>query len=354
MASERGGPPLPGSGPVDRSKRCPASLRGRLVRGVCGLGIAAALGLPATGWAQPEGAPVEATEADKEKARTLMDKGVEREEAKDFAAALKAFEAAHALVRLPMTGLAVARAQAGLGLLMEAMEAATQAKLTPVRPNETPAYAKARADADALAQSLAARIPSIQVKVEGPSAGAEISIDGNVVPADAAAQPRKVNPGKHVVAATAQGYEPASVEVDAIEGQVVPAVLTMTPVAGSPGVAPVQSGGLSPLVFVGFGVGAAGLIAGAVTGALSLSKTSSIKDNCAGTICPATTAEDISSATTLANVSNISFALGAAGVAVGVVGIFLSGSSGDKRPASGSIRVMPAIGPGSVGIIGVF
>jgi hypothetical protein len=283
-----------------------------------------------------------------------MDQGVEHEEAKDYAAALKAFEAAHALVGLPMTGLAVARAQAGLGLLVEAMDSATKAKLLPVRPNETPAYAKARADADALAQKLAARIPSIQVKVEGPSAGAEISIDGDVVPADAAAQPRKVNPGKHVVSATAQGYEPASVEVDVVEGQVVPAVLTMTPVAAAPSVAPTKPGGLSPLVFVGFGVGAAGLIAGSVTGALSLSKTSSIEGRCTDGICPSSTAADISSANTLANVSNISFALGAAGVAVGVVGIFLSGSSGEKTPASGGIRIMPAIGPGSVGVIGVF
>lgn len=73
-------------------------------------------------------------------------------------------------------GLAVARAQAGLGLLVEALESAAQANQIPVRPNETPAYAKARADAGVLAQKLAARIPSIQVKVEGPSACAEICV----------------------------------------------------------------------------------------------------------------------------------------------------------------------------------
>jgi hypothetical protein len=328
------------------------------MRGISLLGIAAALALPARASAQPAPAPVEASDADKEKARRLMDEGVEREEAKDYVAALKAFQAAHAIVGLPMTGFAVARAQAGLGLLLEAMESATQAKASPVRPNETPAYAKARADADALAQQIAARIPSIQVKVEGPSAGAEVSIDGAVIPPAALSEPRKVNPGKHVVSATAEGFEPVSLEVNAPEGLVTPATLTMTPLAGpSGGGVPGKpaGGGLSPLVFVGFGVGAAGLIAGGVTGALSLSKTSSIKDQCAENVCPPSTAEDIRSATTLANVSNISFAVGAAGVAVGVVGIFLSGGSGAKKPAaSGGIRVMPAIGPGSVAIIGVF
>jgi len=353
MVSELGGPP---SGSVDRSKGPVAGLRSRVLRGFFALGVAASLGLPGAAWAQPEAASVEATEADKEKARRLMDQGVEREEAKDYASALKAFEAAHALVKLPMTGYAVARAQAGLGLLMEALESATQAKLTPVRPNETPAFGKARSDAEALAQKLAARVPSIQVKVEGPSAGAEVSIDDRAIPPEAVGEPRKVNPGKHVVSAKAQGYEPASLEVDVVEGQVVPATLTLVPVTGSsPGEPGKTSGGLSPLVFVGFGVGAAGIIAGAVTGALSLSKTSSLKDQCANGICPPNKAEDISSATTLANVSNISFAVGALGAAAGVVGIFvLSGSSGDKKPVSGGVRVMPAIGPGSVGVIGVF
>ncbi len=357
MASERGG-----LRPVDRSERRAPDPRRWLLGSASALGVAAALALPATGWTQPAPPAVEASDADKEKARSLMDVGVEREEAKDYAAALKAFEAAHALVKLPMTGLAVARAQAALGRLVEALESATQAKLIPVRPGETPAYGKARAEADALAQKLAARVPSILVKVEGPSGGAEVAIDGAVVPAPSASQPRKVNPGKHVVAATAPGFKPASVEVDVPEGQVTPATLTMTPELGPDRG---KSGGLSPLVLVGFGVGAAGLIAGAVTGGLSLSKTSTIRKQCdANGICPRTTADAISSANTLANVSNVSFALGAAGVAVGVVGIFLSspsssspasGSSGAKSSAaSGGVRVMPVIGPGSVAVIGVF
>lgn len=356
MVSERGGPR-----PVDRSERRAPDPRRWLLRSASALGVAAALALPATGWTQPAPPAVEASDADKEKARSLMDVGVEREEAKDYVAALKAFQAAHALVKLPMTGLAVARAQAGLGLLVEALESATQAKLIPVRPSETPAYAKARAEADALAQKLAARVPSILVKVEGPSGGAEVAIDGAVVPAPSASQPRKVNPGKHVVAATAPGFQPASVEVDVPEGQVTPATLTMTPELGPDSG---KSGSLSPLVVVGFGVGAAGLIAGAVTGGLSLSKTSAIKSQCKNGICPMITADAISSANTLANVSNVSFAVGAAGVAVGVVGIFLSsssssspasGSSGTKSSAaSGGVRVMPVIGPGSVAVIGVF
>lgn len=345
-------------------------VRARRAVAIAGVLVAVVAGVPGAASAQPPAASAAADEpsaADKETARSLMDQGVEREEAKDYAAALKAFQGAHALVKFPMTGLAVARAQAGLGMLLEALEMATLVKHMAPRPNETPSYAKARADADALAQRLSARIPSVQVSVEGPKEKSEVSIDGTVLPAAAATLPRKVNPGKHVIVATASGYEPASLEVMVPEGKVLPVNVTLQPLATSgPGgdVMPpgggdgdkASGGGLSPLVYAGFGVGAAGIIAGTVTGIISLSKTSSIKDQCDGATgaCPAATAEDISSANTIANVSNISFALGAAGVAVGVVGIFLSGGAKKAPPPTTGLRVTPVVGPGSVGVVGVF
>src|SRR4051812_35729561 len=64
--------------------------------------------------------------ADKESARALMDTGDEKSDAKDYAAALKAYQAADALVHFPMTGLAVARVQERLGQLLEARDAAIQ------------------------------------------------------------------------------------------------------------------------------------------------------------------------------------------------------------------------------------
>jgi hypothetical protein len=355
------------------SKRAMTIRRAAVIIGL----VSSTFAIPTAAFAQqpaPQPAAEEPSAADKETARSLMDQGVEREEAKDYAAALKSFQGAHSLVNLPMTGLAVARAQTGLGLLLEALEMATQVKHMPVRPNETPAFAKARADADALLQRLSSRIPSIQVVVEGTTEKIEISIDGNVLPPAAATLPRKVNPGKHVVVATAPGFEPSSQEVMVPEGKVFPVAITLQPIttARSPnngnggagngdgaggGDKPPSSGGLSPLVFVGFGVGAAGLIAGTITGAISLSQTSSIKDRCNATgACPGDAAEDIKGANTLANVSNISFALGAAGVAVGVVGIFLSRSSGDPKPAAAttSLRITPVVGPLSVGVVGVF
>jgi hypothetical protein len=326
--------------------------------------------VPALALAQPGAAEKQPTAADKETARSLMDQGVDREEAKDFAAALKAYEGAHALVRLPMTGAAVARVQAALGLYVEALDTAAEVTRMPQRAGEGPAYAKARAEVQALTERLLAKTPSVQVTVAGPKEGAEVSIDGTPLPAAAASLPHKVNPGKHTIAASASGYEAVSREVVVPEGAAVtPVTLELKPAGGAGGVSNKNGsgagsgpaaggggGGVSPLVYIGFGVGAAGIIAGAVTGAISLGQTSTLKDECGkGGACPRDLAGDIDSANTMANVSNISFAVGAAGAVVGVVGLFLSGGGEKAAPkAEGHIRIAPAVWPGGAGVTGVF
>ena len=80
----------------------------------------------------------------------------------------------------------------------------------------------------------------------------------------------------------------------------------------------------SPLVWVGVALAGAGLVVGVSTGAASLVKVSNIKEKCVGNRCPASTESDRSKANTLANVSNVSFGIAAAGAVVGGIGIALS------------------------------
>ena len=82
---------------------------------------------------------------------------------------------------------------------------------------------------------------------------------------------------------------------------------------------------VSPLVYVGFGVGAAGLAVGSVTGILSLSKASRAKDHCEDNACREAARDDIDGSKTLANVSNVAFAVGVVGIGVGVYGLLSSG-----------------------------
>jgi hypothetical protein len=297
--------------------------------------------------------------ADKETARSLMDQGDDKMEAKRHAEALKAYQAADAIMHLPMTGVAVARAQAAVGMLIEALDKAREVAATVAGPGESPFYARARTEAAALVIRITARIPSIRIDVAAPPAGLVVSIDGTTLPPAAATEPRKVNPGKHEVVVSAPGFEPSRATVNAREGETLPVPLTLLPRPGGPlAVPPVPNGptaptgGTSPLVYLGFGLGGAGLVVGAITGGLSLAKTGTIKGTCsAAGVCPLAQQDAIAGAKTLANVSNVTLGVGVAGVVLGVVGVVLSKP---KAQAPASAWVEPLLGPGVIGVRGTF
>lgn len=304
--------------------------------------------------------------ADKETARAQMDRGDEQMEARSYAGALKAYQAADAIMHLPMTGVAVARAQAALGLLVEARDKAMQVARSPVQPGENPAYARARNEATEIANGLASRIPSIQVTIDNPPSGIVVAVDGAALPAAAALELRKVNPGKHVVTVTGPGIEPSRVDIEVREGARLPVPITLkrldtasppvkpppAPRTPPPPVAPpASSRGVSPLVYVGFAVGGAGLIAGGITGGVSIAKTSSLADRCSKDVCQPGTAADISTANTLANISNITIGVGLAGVVAGVIGVVISKP---KAAPPAAAHIEPWIGAGSIGARGAF
>jgi hypothetical protein len=115
------------------------------------------------------------------------------------------------------------------------------------------------------------------------------------------------------------------------------------------------SGKRSPLVFLGFGVGAAGIAVGAITGILALSKASSAKGFCVDSKCQPAAQDSIDASNTFANVSNVGFGVGIVGVGVGVIGLLMPrGKTEPKPPATATLRVRPMLGLDSVGLRGVF
>jgi hypothetical protein len=114
-----------------------------------------------------------------------------------------------------------------------------------------------------------------------------------------------------------------------------------------------SSGGLSPLVWVGFGVGAAGLLVGGITGGIAAGKASDLKDRCPDNACPREeTEDDYDSTYTMAHVSTVGFVVGGAGAALGLVALFAL--SGDDEADTATITVQPSVGLGSLGITGRF
>jgi hypothetical protein len=205
---------------------------------------------PAVMLLAPSAALAQPSSADKETARNLMKEGDTKFAAKDFAGALKAYQAAHAIMQVPSTGLPLARTQLERGLLVEARDTLLQVSRHPKEANEPAAYAKAREEAAQLAQKIAPRIPSLVIVVEGASAdAAAVAVDGSAVPSAALGAPRKVNPGSHTVTASAPGYRDASATVDVKEGENEKVTLKLvstggaTPPPPSGPVAPVKGGG---------------------------------------------------------------------------------------------------------------
>ena len=340
----------------------PRTKRRRRPRCRPALGILLALSIASVAHAQQPSA------ADKETARSLMTQGEAQRGKNELKASLQSFQGADAIMKVPSTGLEVARAHVALGNLLEAREAALGVTRLPTLPNEPPPFIEARAKAQALSDDLEQRIPSVQITLKNVPEGsaATVTVDGAVVPAAALSFPRKLNPGHHVVAANA-GTSEGHVDVEVREREVKPVLVELAAPAPVAVVAPPPTIEPPPkkghmLTYVAFGVGAAGLVVGSVTGLMSLSKTNGLKDQCPNNKCPGATYDsqafqnDKSSAQSTGTISTIGFIVGGAGVAVGVVSLFLGGKASASTTGKGThdYTVSPWIGAGSAGFRGIF
>ena len=276
----------------------------------------------------------EPSPADKETARALMTEGRQKRDTSDLQAALKAFRAADSIMHVPTTAIEVAKTEALAGLLLEARDHALTLARSKAQPGEPGPFADARTAAQQLANELDVRIPSVRFTLTGAKEDAEIRIDDVAIPAAANALPRKLNPGSHLVIVKSGGAERRAtfkvaeketkeLTLDFVQPQVAevpvdkpPPVDNPPPVVVPPPVTPDApssgNGTKMALIVGGFSVGAVGIIAGSVTGILSLNKTSDLQAQCPGGRCPANLQSDLDGARTLATVSTVAFIFGGA------------------------------------------
>lgn len=297
----------------------------------------------------------------------------------DLKGALESFQGADAIMHAPTSGLEVARAQVDLGLLLEARDALLRVLRIEVPPGNKP-FAEAHAKADALNNELEPRIPSLLVHVKGLPADATptIELDGVAVPTAAQHLPRRLNPGHHVVTASA-GTAHARGEAQLEEGKAAEITLTMVITGGPPPkaaatpvlpnaiagaahapsaeaatVAPAKTGGLRPITWVAFGVAGAGVVVGSVTGLMSIADKSAAQSGCtSNNQCPPATHADIESARSLAAISTIAFIVAGASGAAGVVSLFIARPA-PQTAGTNSASLTPWIGFGSAGLAGSF
>jgi hypothetical protein len=349
------------------------------------LGWMLAVAMAGFTWVSPSVAsakdPETVSTSDRAAARAAMDEGHLLFDAKKYPEALKRYLEADAIMGVPTTGNAVGKTYEALGKLVEARDA----YLAVGRYEHTPgkklpdAFAEAMKHAAQREADIAPRIPTLVIAIEGLAADVppQIELNGEVI--NPASLTRRVNPGRNVVTATAAGYTASTAEATLGEGESKTLTLRLDKDAGVmpvPVPVPTPTPHVTPLPIPGpdtpgpdtrgpgtrdegtmvpaaiaFTVGGLGLVAGAITGGLAFAKAGDLDDEGGCTpdkICSNTALLD--EANLLANVSNVSFAVGGVGVALGVVFIFVF--AGDDDPAEEAIT--PILSPEMVGVRGRF
>lgn len=290
----------------------------------------------------------EPTPQEKETARKLVKAGRAKKQAGDAKGALEDFKAAHALMGVPTTGIELGKAQIEAKQWVEARDTLLAVSRTSPAPGESPLFAKARAEAKALAKALEPKIPQLTLDLEHAPPGARVAVNGVDVPAAALAAPLAQNPGRVTVRATLDGRE-VTAEVELAEGQTHKLSLDLAKLTApekKPQPRPTAAAGTSPWVYVGFGVAGAGVLVGSVSGGVALSKASAAKDDCVDDRCPPSAHDDIDSGRTWGTVSTVSFIVAALGAGVG--GYALWSSKPEKA------KVEAWVAPGSAGVRGKF
>jgi hypothetical protein len=310
--------------------------------------------------------------SDRETARSLMQEGDQKKAARDFRGALARYQAADSLVHVTTTGLEVARVQVELGLLVEAREKLVEVARIPPKPGDPPVISEARAAALVLGDSLDSRIPGLRVSLRGASDPGKVTVEIDHVPIPPAAliAYRKLDPGPHVVEAHSgpisrketlelREGENKEVELDlASEPTTSPSGAKVPPEAqaGSPSRSPYKA-----LMYTGFGVVAAGVAVGTVTGILAFSRASAAKSippsqgGCVDDLCGPATDSDINASRAFGAVSTVSFIVAGVGCALGATSFFLAKSHGPSDGGVGaSARVTPWLAPGLGGLSGSF
>lgn len=313
----------------------------------------------------------EPSAADRATARTLAQEGYVALRDKDYATAADRFSRALALVQAPTLLRDLARAQVGLGKLVEAHENYSLIIRQGVAANAPAPWVQALADAKAEIATIPPRLPWITITVTGPSEPT-VTIDGVPIATASLGVKRPADPGRHEIRASAPGYYTAKKTVTLEEGESVNIAFELedappeappepqAPVA-PPSQTPTEPAWRKPSIITAFAVGGAGLALGSVTGILAIRKHNQLSTDCPGGVCGRDQEAALESYHTVGKLSTIGFIVGGVGAATGVVLLLVKPQAEtdaqtgriSRRPRS-TVRVTPFIGVASAGVEGAF
>lgn len=221
------------------------------------------------------------------------------------------------------------------------------------------------------AAALRPRVPRLTVQLAaGVPAGARALLDDRELAKERLGAPMLLDPGSYTLSLAVPGSAERRMTLTLVEGGEQTVTLTpepsLTPApASTPGPVAAASTGAPPPPATGtaggevaapvehvmsttrkvgiaaLGAGGAGLVAGAVLGALSAGQRSNIVSNCqntgSGYLCPETQRSALDAGFALAHGSTLAFAIGGAAAATGALLVVLGG----RAPARAAVTVRP-------------
>jgi tetratricopeptide (TPR) repeat protein len=312
-------------------------------------------------------------------ARELANEGKRDYDAGRFEDAGHKFQRAYEVAKVPTLAVWAARALAKCGQLVAASELYRQA--THLTTNDLwvgNAQQRAQADAEKELAELQPRIPRLRVRVEGAAADdVEVTIDDVKLASALYGFEISKDPGRRRIVGK-RGGETTEQTIELGEGERKQAVLTfkaaladklpigetdqarlaadqgklVSPerrdelVTATP--APARSGGAQRTWgWVAVGVGAAGLITGAVTG-IVVAADSGLRNDCPNNTCDSSKSDKANTYNLMRNLSTVGFIVGGVGVAVGVTLLLWA----PKHEAAPQMALW--LGPGTAGFKGAF
>ncbi len=201
-------------------------------------------------------------------------------------------------------------------------------------------------------------IPSIVVAAQDAQGrdaiAVRVSIDGVVVANKLDGLPMPLDPGPHKLRLELQGMPPILRDLVLTQGEkgrriqvrFAPTKPLATTVPPPP--PPPEDSSVSPLAYVGFGLGAAGLLVGTISGAVSLSNGSALKEECGGDVCTEEHRDSYDSGVTIAHVSTVGFVIAGVGATLGVVGLLI-GPSRSRTQGAVAPTLRLQLGVGHIG-----
>lgn len=295
------------------------------------------------------GNPVRAqTPADLAAGRQLFGEALADEEHGRFAEALLKYKRVQAIRDTANVRYRIGSSLEHLGKIAQAVDAyaaavriGTEGRSGPTSGADAEMVRAAQARLDALGPKVA----HVALRLPSPApADAEITVDGEPVPPQALAD-LPVDPGSHVVAATAKGARPFRAQINLPEGARVEVAILLEAIVVEPPPPPPPAEG-PPYKTIGIVTGAAGgvlLIGGVIVLALRSSAIGKLKDACPGGNCPADREQDLTATRDRAKIEGpVAIALLATGAAALGTGIALFALSNPRpRATTAATRLVP-------------